>query len=148
MLAKTLLRYPMMVHLLFKQAQCLLKFKYFEYAVKIAKVCIDLCPTSFEAWMLYAECLIELQDLKGALIALDLAPNSPDLPYIDLPEPQTTYDLSIPMKLTSTDCFQHFMLPLNDVIDYSVPSTPSENVSILQLNVWRRMPEPYQDDIC
>ena len=33
MLAKTLLKYPMMVHLLFRQAQCLLKFKYFEFAL-------------------------------------------------------------------------------------------------------------------
>ena len=58
MLAKTLIKYPMMVHLLFKQAQCLVKFKHFEYALKVSKVCVDLCPTSFTAWMLYAECLI------------------------------------------------------------------------------------------
>lgn len=86
MLAKTLLKYPMMVTLLFKQAQCLVKYKYYEYAVKIVKVCVDLVPTSFEGWLLYAECMMQLADLKGALVAIDLAPNQPDLPYITLPE--------------------------------------------------------------
>lgn len=87
MLAKALLKHPMMLPLLFKQAQCLFKFKYFEFAVKIVKVCIDLLPTSFEAWILYSECLINLSDVGNALIALDLAPCTPDTSYITLPEP-------------------------------------------------------------
>ena len=93
MLAKTLIKYPLMVHLLFKQAQCLLKFKHFEYALKVSKVCVDLCPTSYEAWTLHAECLIELQKMKKALIAIDLMPCADDTPYISLPEPEPTYDL-------------------------------------------------------
>ena len=64
-----------------------LKFKYYEYAAKLAKVCVDLCPTSFEAWAAYAEALIGIGDLKMALIAFDLAPNAPNLEYITLPEP-------------------------------------------------------------
>ena len=44
LLAETLLKFPMMVQLLFKQAQCLFKYKYFEYAVKVAKICCDFCP--------------------------------------------------------------------------------------------------------
>ena len=56
LLAETLLKYPMMVQLLFKQAQCLAKYKYFEYALKVVKICCDLVPNSFEAWFLYAEC--------------------------------------------------------------------------------------------
>lgn len=79
MLAKNLVKYPMMVHLLYKQAQCLVKFHYFEYAVKIAKVCVDLCPTSFEVWLIYAESLIWLKEIGTALIALDLAPCSQDV---------------------------------------------------------------------
>ena len=74
LLAKTLLKHPLMVLLLYKQALCLKEFKYFEFAVKIAKVCCDLCPNSFNGWLLYAECAIELHDYETALICLDLAP--------------------------------------------------------------------------
>lgn len=63
MLAKTLIKFPLMVHLLFKQAQCLLRYKHLEHAVKVAKVCVDLCPTSYTGWRLYAQCLIELQEV-------------------------------------------------------------------------------------
>lgn len=89
---------------------------------------------SFEGWLLYAECMIELADLKGALVAIDLAPNLPDLPYITLPEAQMEYDLSIPADLTSSDCFQYCMLPIDDMMDYSVSGTLSEKICILSLN--------------
>ena len=147
MLAKQLIKHPMMVHLLFKQAQCLLKYKYYEYAVKVAKVCVDLCPTSFEGWILYAECLIGLGDLKMALIAFDLAPNAPDPEYVTLPEPQESYDLLLPSTLDSSDSFSHFMLPLENVVDYGVPNTPSEQVSLLDLCVYQRLAAPFRDDI-
>lgn len=94
-------------------------------------MCVDLCPTSFEGWLLYAECLIGLGDLKMALIAFDLAPNQADQEYITLPEPQYTYDLQLPLSLDSSDSFSHFMLPIENLIDYAVPGTDSEHVSIL-----------------
>lgn len=68
-------------------------------------MCVDLCPTSFEGWILYAECLVELSEIKKAMIAIDLVPNGPETPYITLPEPEMTYSLSIPANLNSTDCF-------------------------------------------
>jgi len=39
------------------------------------------------------------------------------------------------------------MLPIENMIDYSVADTPSENVSILKLNINRELPSPFQDDI-
>ena len=39
------------------------------------------------------------------------------------------------------------MLPVDKVIDYSVEGTPSEQVSLLQLNLHGALPEPHQDDI-
>lgn len=39
------------------------------------------------------------------------------------------------------------MLPIEGVIDYSKAGTPSENVSILEMNLYRRLPEPFTDDI-
>ena len=43
--------------------------------------------------MLYAECLVELAELKKALIAIDLVPNGPDTPYLTLPEPERAYSI-------------------------------------------------------
>ena len=125
----------------------MLKYKHFEYAVKVSKVCVDLCPTSYEGWTLYAECLIELQEMQKALLVIDLIPLSEDLPYITLPEPEPTYDLQVPLTMDSTACFQHFIMPIEDVLDYSIVGSPSENISLMQMNLTRSLPEPYQDDI-
>lgn len=39
------------------------------------------------------------------------------------------------------------MLPIENFFDYSVENSPSENVSVLQLNINNTLPAPYQDDI-
>ena len=59
--------------------------EYFEYALQIGKVCVDLCPESFEAWNLLARCYINLQDLKMALIAMDNSPFIADIPLVEIP---------------------------------------------------------------
>ena len=111
LLAQTLLKYPMMVQLLFKQALCLAKYKYFEIAVKVSKICCDLIPHSFEAWFLYAECQFELRNIKQGLIALDMAPALPDVSFISLPQPESTYDIQVPIEKNNSDCFAYFMIP-------------------------------------
>ena len=82
-----------------------------------------------------------------ALIAFDLAPNAPNLEYITLPEPQYSYDLQLPMQLTTTDSFSHFMLPIQNLVDFAVPNTESEQVSILKINLEQRLSDPYREDI-
>ena len=61
MLAKALLDYPLMVPLLIKQAKCLLKLEYYEFAQKIAITCVELVPESFEAWILYSRTCFALK---------------------------------------------------------------------------------------
>ena len=50
MLAEKIKDYPYLVPLLLKQAQAFIKSEYYEYALKLSKICVDLCPESFEAW--------------------------------------------------------------------------------------------------
>ena len=42
--------------------------------MKLSKYCVDLCPESFEAWALLAECYFYMRKIKMALICLDIAP--------------------------------------------------------------------------
>lgn len=134
-LAKNLLKYPLMVPLLFKQAVCLFKFKYFEFAAKVAKVCCDLSPNSFEGWLLYSNCMFELQDYHSALISAELAPyNNADIAKVSLPEP-FQYEISLPPRLDSSDCFLHFNFPTETEIDYSVINTPSRDISVTDLHL-------------
>lgn len=50
LLADKIKEYPYLVPLLLKQAQSFIKSEYYEYAMKLSKICVDLCPESFEAW--------------------------------------------------------------------------------------------------
>ena len=51
MLANKIKEYPFLVTLLLKQAQAFIKYEYFEYAMRLSRICVDLCPESFECWM-------------------------------------------------------------------------------------------------
>lgn len=64
----------MLVQLLYKQALCLHKLECYEYSTKLAKICGDLCPDGFEAWILLAEGLIQLKKIREALVVLDIVP--------------------------------------------------------------------------
>ena len=50
LLAEKIRDYPYLVPLLLKQAQAFIKSEFHEYALKLSKICVDLCPESFEAW--------------------------------------------------------------------------------------------------
>ena len=50
MLAGKIREYPYLVPLLLKQAQGFVKSEFYEYALKLSKICVDLCPESFETW--------------------------------------------------------------------------------------------------
>lgn len=84
--------------------------EYYEYALKLAKICVDLCPESFEAWMLLAECYYFMRKIRMSLIAMDIAPLYPDIEYIsDIPSSQD-YDISKPKLRKSTDTHSYLML--------------------------------------
>ena len=51
----------------------------YEFAAKIAKVCIDLAPDSFEPWYYYSKACFGLGDIRSAMIAVDLTPMIPDI---------------------------------------------------------------------
>ena len=55
--------------------------------------------------------------------------------------------MSLPLVLNNSDCFQYFMLPRDNYLDFSKPKTPSEQVNILQMNLTGQMPEPFRGDI-
>jgi hypothetical protein len=50
LLAEKIKEFPYLVPLLLKQAQAFIKSELYEYALKLSKICVDLCPESFEAW--------------------------------------------------------------------------------------------------
>jgi hypothetical protein len=50
LLAERIKAYPYLIPLLLKQAQAFIKSEFYEYAMKLSKICVDLCPESFEAW--------------------------------------------------------------------------------------------------
>jgi hypothetical protein len=52
--------------------------EYYEFSIKIAKVCAEMCPESFETWNLLAQSYSKVGELKLALVALDVAPIYPD----------------------------------------------------------------------
>lgn len=64
LLADKIKEYPYLVPLLLKQAQAFIKSEYFEYALKLSKICVDLCPESFEAWFQLAEVYFHMKKIK------------------------------------------------------------------------------------
>ena len=55
LLAQRIKEFPMLVTLLLKQANAFIKYEYYEYAILLAKICVDLCTESFECWICLAE---------------------------------------------------------------------------------------------
>ena len=39
------------------------------------------------------------------------------------------------------------MLPIQNLVDFAVPNTESEQVSILKINLEQRLSDPYREDI-
>jgi len=74
LLASKIKDFPYLVPLLLKQAEAFLKIELYEYAQKLAKLSIELCPESFEAHMILAKCLLYEKDIRLALTILNQAP--------------------------------------------------------------------------
>ena len=64
LLAEKIREFPYLVPLLLKQAQAFIKSEYYEYAYKLSKICVDLCPESFEAWFQMAEVYFYMKKIK------------------------------------------------------------------------------------
>jgi len=64
----------MLVTLLLKQANSFIKYEYYEYAELLAKICVDLCPESFDCWMCLAESYFHMRKFTQCLICIDIAP--------------------------------------------------------------------------
>ena len=74
LLASKIKDYPYLVPLLLKQAEAFLKIELYEYALKISKICTELCPESFQAHMIQAKCLLYEKEIRKAFITLNKAP--------------------------------------------------------------------------
>lgn len=83
LLAEQIKDYPYLVTYLVKQSQAFIKCEYYEYALKLAKISVDLCPESFEAWFLLSECYFHVKKIKLSLVALDIAPLYPDIELVN-----------------------------------------------------------------
>ena len=68
-----------------QQIKCFYELELYEFALKLAKCCIDMCPESFESWYMYAKINIALGDLHNALYAIDSSPLSDEIEYFSLP---------------------------------------------------------------
>lgn len=110
LLAEKLSDYPMLAPLLVKQVEAFLKYEYYEYGSKIAKIWVDLLPESYEAWNSLAQVYFHMRKFKQCLIAIDIAP------YYD--EPQRTerypasdkYATTNPKKQNSTLYYSSLMV--------------------------------------
>lgn len=63
-LASKLREFPYLVTLLLKQASAFIKYEYYEYGMRLAKICVDLCPESFECWIHLAEAYFHCRKFK------------------------------------------------------------------------------------
>lgn len=87
--------------------------EYYEYALKIGKMCAQMCPESFEVWNLIAKCYIGLSDVKMTLVALDMAPIYPDIDCVKLPVRKDNCLVQAPEQTEAVSIRDCFMLPPN-----------------------------------
>jgi tetratricopeptide (TPR) repeat protein len=66
--------HPTAVVLLYHQGQNFLKLERFDYALILAKICVQLAPDSFEAWMLLLEACFYSRYFFMALIIMNIIP--------------------------------------------------------------------------
>lgn len=104
----------MLASLLLKQSQAFLKYEYYEYALKLSKICVDLCPESFECWLVLAESYFHVRKFKSALIAIDVAPSYEDVnDELILPDLHK-YSKTAPKTKNSTNVYSEMMVrPIN-----------------------------------
>mmetsp|Transcript_32078 Transcript_32078/g.31384 ORF Transcript_32078/g.31384 Transcript_32078/m.31384 type:complete len:279 (+) Transcript_32078:314-1150(+) len=110
LLAEKIKEYPYLIPLLLKQAQAFIKSELFEYALKISKICVDLCPESFEAWLQLAEVYFSMKKIKMSLIALDIAPQYSDVDYVHIDKLSGENELTKPKDKKTSDMHPYLML--------------------------------------
>ena len=110
LLADKIKEFPYLVTLLLKQAQAFLKYEYYEYALRLARISVDLCPESFECWIALAESYFHLRIFKMALVALDIAPCSPDINYISPVGANPSMEFTHPKKQDSNEFHSYIMI--------------------------------------
>lgn len=74
LLAQKIKEYPMLVNLLLKQANSFIQYEYYEFALELSKVCVELCPESFECWISLAESYFHMRMFTNCLVCIDIAP--------------------------------------------------------------------------
>lgn len=134
LLAQKIKEYPMLVPVLLKQANGFIKYEYYEYALLLAKICVDLCPESFECWMCLAETYFHMRQFTKSLVCIDIAPFSPGVDpgeeenerYPDLSMLNTTN----PKVQNCSSFFPEYLItPTScDFKDTHIEDAPSDNV--------------------
>ena len=74
LLAPVLQKNPHISVLLYQEVESLMKMEKYEMALKLAKVVIQLCPESFDAWYQLAEIFFYSKHFSEALIAINTCP--------------------------------------------------------------------------
>lgn len=118
----------MLASLLLKQAQAFLKYEYYEFALKISKILVDLCPESFECWLVLAESYFHDRKFKNALIAIDVAPSYEDINDDLLLPDLDKYVISNPKTQNSTDIYPELMVKPSEPDFKYTENSKSSNV--------------------
>ena len=83
LIAPILQKNPHISVLIYQEAESLMKAEKYELALKLAKVVIQLCPDSFDAWYLLAEIFFYSKHFNEALIAINTCPFYTKFPHND-----------------------------------------------------------------
>lgn len=110
LLAHKIKEFPMLASLLLKQAQAFLKYEYYEYALRLSKILVDLCPESFECWLVLAESYFHVRKFRQALIAIDVAPSYEDLNDEQIFPDMSKYTVTTPKVQNSTYVYSDLMV--------------------------------------
>ena len=143
-LADKIKEYPYLVPLLLKQAQAFIKSEYFEYALKLSKICVDLCPESFEAWFQLAEVYFHMKKIKmvidfnvnfiQSLIALDIAPHYGDVEYVQKPKLVQEYEITKP-KIKKTSDLHPYLMVSPTKVDFRKPVRKINSLSFNRMKI-------------
>ncbi len=105
--------------------------EYYEYALKLAQISVDLCPESFEGWVLLAECYFYMRKIKRCLICMDIAPLYDDMELIHDTREFGQFEIIRPKIRNTTDTHSYLMLEPK-VVDYRKPNdkTYADNLQL------------------
>jgi tetratricopeptide (TPR) repeat protein len=116
-LAHVIKQNPTTAYFLQQQVRSFCSIELFEYAQRIAKITVDLCPESFESWFYFAKACFGLGEVREALIAIDLAPMTADLHLLSIPL-RLENSLQVPFNQNNTDYYSYIMAPRKDFMDF------------------------------